>query len=360
MKLNNNIAVLQPQIPHYRTEFFSILKKQFSILDLYVYDSVLKTRKLGFQLDYTNFHSIKNVNYKGILLYNPFTLINKKYDTLVLMWHFAHITTWLLLLTKFFHRKKIILWGQGISVKRYLKEENEPSLLLKLMLTLADGAWVYMQKEAKVWQNIFPQKKIVALNNTLCGTEEMLKYRSMYNKDDLKRKYNIKEDKILIFCARFTNPYRRIDFLIEVIEKLSKNKFGYIIIGDGEHKPDFSRYDNVYDFGALYDNEIKKELFEIADLYFQPGWVGLSIVEAMAYGKPICTFIRTKNTLQCVEYSYIVDGENGMIFNDMYDCINKLEYITDNEIIRMGNNARQLVEEKLSIFDMVKNATSIF
>ena len=357
--LKNKITILQPHIPHYRTEFFSILKKQFPILDLYVYDSVLKTRKLGFQLDYTNFHCIKNVNYKGILLYNPFTLINIKYDTLILMWHFAHITTWLLLLTKFFHRKKIILWGQGISVKRYLKEENEPSLLLKLMLALADGAWVYMPKEAKVWQRIFPQKKMVALNNTLSGTEEMLKYCSMYNKDDLKRKYNIKEDKILIFCARFTNPYRRVDLLVEVIERLSKDKFGYIIIGDGEHKPDFSLYDNVYDFGALYDNKIKKELFFIADLYFQPGWVGLSIVEAMAYGKPICTFKRSKDILQCVEYSYIIDEVNGLIFNDIVDCVNKINNIGSNEIKRMGNNAKLLVKEKLSIYNMVTNATSI-
>lgn len=357
--LKNKITILQPHIPHYRTEFFSILKKQFSILDLYVYDSVLKTRKLGFQLDYTNFYYIKNVNYKGILLYNPFTLINKKYDTLVLMWHFAHITTWLLLLTKFFHRKKIILWGQGISVKRYMKEENEPSILMQLMLTLADGAWVYMQKEAKVWQKIFPQKKIVALNNTLSGTEEMLKYRSMYNKDDLKRKYNIKEDKILIFCARFTNPYRRVDLLVEVIERLSKDKFGYIIIGDGEHKPDFSLYDNVYDFGALYDNEIKKELFFIADLYFQPGWVGLSIVEAMAYGKPVCTFRRSKETLQCVEYSYIANGVNGLIFKDIDDCINTINSLSNVDIIRMGNKAKQLVKEKLSICNMAASAISI-
>ena len=359
MKYNNNIAVLQPQIPHYRTEFFETLKLYVSNLDIYTYNSKNEFKQQGFQIDYRKLYNISSLHFKGILWYNPYPLLHEKYDTLVLMWHFAHITTWLLLLTKFIHRKKIILWGQGISVKRYLKEEKKPSLLLKLMLALADGAWVYMPKEANLWKNIFSRKNIVALNNTLSGTKEMLEYKSLYVKDELKRKYHIKEKFILIFCARFTNPYRRIDLLIEAIEKLDKELFGFIIIGEGVYKPDFSHYNNVYDFGAQYDIKIKNELFNLADLYFQPGWVGLSIVEAMAYGKPVCTFVRSRETLQCVEYSYIIDGINGLIFKDMTDCINRIGELTIDDIKRMGNNGRLLVKEKLTICNMVNKACSI-
>ena len=205
----------------------------------------------------------------------------------------------------------------------------------------------------------YPNKDIVALNNTLSGTKEIIAYKPKYKKDDLKKKYNIKEQKILLFCARFNNSFRRIDLLIETIEKLDKNTFGFVIIGDGVYKPSFKQYDNVYDFGAVYDINIKNDLFTLSDLYFQPGWVGLSIVEAMAYGKPVCTFVRSKETLQCVEYSYIVDGENGLIFRDMDSCITKLNSISSDDIIRMGNNAKELVKEKLSIYNMVENAISI-
>ena len=163
----------------------------------------------------------------------------------------------------------------------------------------------------------------------------------------------------MLFCARFNNPNRRIDLLLETIDKLDKKCFGFVIIGDGIYKPDFTQYANVYDFGAVYDINIKNDLFTLSDLYFQPGWVGLSIVEAMAYGKPICTFVRSKDTLQCVEYAYIVDGENGLIFSDMDYCITKLNSISSDDIIRMGNNAKELVKEKLSIFNMVENAISI-
>jgi glycosyltransferase involved in cell wall biosynthesis len=94
-------------------------------------------------------------------------------------------------------------------------------------------------------------------------------------------------------------------------------------------------------------------------MYFQPGWVGLSIVEAMAYGKPICTFVRSKETLQCVEYSYIINEKNGLIFNDINDFIKKIETISYDDIKSMGHNAKLLVKEKLTIENMVKNAISI-
>jgi hypothetical protein len=79
----------------------------------------------------------------------------------------------------------------------------------------------------------------------------------------------------------------------------------------------------------------------------------------MAYGKPICTFRRNNDTLQCVEYSYIVDGMNGMIFSDMKDCIEKLNAINEDKILEMGGYAKKIVREKLTINNMVKNACSI-
>lgn len=354
-----NIAILQPLVPHYRTEFFKLLDDKVNLLDIYVYNSIDEVLEEGFSVGKIKLNKIYKLEFNGVLYYDPFKLLNKRYNTIVLMWHFAHITTWFLLLTKFIHRKRIVLWGHGISIKRYLKEECSPNRLLKWMLFLADGAWVYMEKESKEWQKVFPEKKIVALNNTLSGTSEMLKCKAFYNKYELKRKYNIKEKYILIFCARFTNPYRRTDLLLKAIESLDNEQFGFVIIGSGIYKPDFSNYINVYDFGSQYDIKVKQELFSLADLYFQPGWVGLSIIEAMAYGKPVCTFIRSEKTFQCVEYSYIEDNVNGLIFKSMSDFLERMHKINDDEINRMGNNARLLVKDKLNICNMVNNACSI-
>ena len=358
----NKIAVLQPEVPHYREEFFRLLSEQCETMDVFVYNSFEQTRKHGFNINLNdNIKYIANRNIHEVLIYNPFPLLNKRYDTLVLMLHFGHITTWLLLLTKWLHRKKIILWGQGISVKRYLIETVKADWKLKWQMALADGAWIYQEPEARQWQTIFPKKPIVSLNNTLTGVEQMCEsVADEAEKTALRDKYHIAQEIVFIFCARFENSYRRTDLLVEAIERLDTSKYGFNIIGDGKNKPDFSIYKNVYDFGAVYDDHIKRELFAAADVYFQPGWVGLSIVEAMAYGKPVFTFRRSEDTLQCVEYCYIEEGKNGLIFDNMDDSLQQMASLSHEQIQQMGRQARQLVHQRLTPTKMAANALSIF
>jgi glycosyltransferase involved in cell wall biosynthesis len=291
-----------------------------------------------------------------ILIYDPIPFVCKKDEVLVLMLHFGHLTTWILLLTKFIHRKKIILWGQGISVKRYLKEENKPSILLKWMIALSDGIWIYTNKEYQQWQNIFPNKPIVALNNTISGIERILNFKHQLSKTALKNKYKISQEICFIFCARFNNNYRRVDLLIDVIEKLDPDKFGFIIIGDGPVKPNFKKYRNVYDFGSVYKESIKDDLFSIADLYFQPGWLGLSVVEAFAYGKPVLTFTRSIDILQCVEYSYLIHDKNAFIFDNVDSLSLKVNRLTSEDINSLSANAKEFAQKNLLMSTMVKNA----
>lgn len=352
------IACLQPEYPHYRNDFFKLLQNKVEVFDLYAYNQIKDTESNGFKVTNSTVKYIKNLQIKGILLYNIFTFICGNYNTLVLMLNFTHLSTWLLLLTKIFHRKKIILWGQGISVKRYLKEEKNPDWKLKLMISLADGVWVYMDKECEQWRKIFPKKKIVALHNTISGIEDISSYQSALSKEALKDKYGVLQETIFIYCARFTNPYRRVDVLLNTIEKLDPSKFGFIIIGDGTLKPDFSKYKNVYDFGAVYDKAIKQDLFTLSDIYLQPGWVGLSIVEAMAYGKPVFTLERSEETKQCVEYSYIKNEYNGLIFKTDEELLQKINSLNNKDISLMSSNAYNfalnLTNEK-----MTNNAYSI-
>lgn len=351
------IAHLQPFIPHYREEFFVKMGEQCR-QTIFTFEEPELTKSHSFQLGESKTQHVQNLSFGPFLIYNPLPLLRSN-DVLVLMLHFGHLTTWLLLLTKWLHRRKIILWGQGISVKRYLTEEKHPDWKLRLQIALADGVWLYMEKECKQWQQTFPCKPIVALQNSLSGVREMTEYQPQSSIDELKVKYNITQPTVLIFCARFENNQRRVDLLVETIKRLDTKRFAFVIIGAGSNKPDFSLYANVYDFGALYDTNVKRELFALSDIYFQPGWVGLSIVEAMAYGKPIFTFERSAETLQCVEYSYITDGYNGKIFSTIEQCVNTIESISIQQIKTLGNNARRFVSENLMMEQMVERAMSV-
>lgn len=351
------IAIVQPTIPYYREDFFKYLK-EYAEVDLYVYKKDEIVKKEHTKISSLQTKKLHRILYKGLLLYNPLPLISLKnnYDIIVLMLDKTHLSTWLLLFTKPIHHKKIILWGQGISVKRYLKEEIEPDKYLISMMKRANGIWLYMEKEYNQIMNIIKNKPIIALRNTITGIEKILSYKG--NKSEFKDKYNIKEEIIFIFCARFESNYRRTDLLIEAIKRLNNSKYGFIIIGDGKNKPDFSSFKNVYDFGTVYDTNIKAELFTIADIYFQPGWMGLSVVEAMAYKLPIFTFIRSEQTKQCVEYSYIIDNVNGCIFKDIEDFVFRINKLSHSDIDRMGFESFNIAQE-LTPNNMAKRAIKI-
>lgn len=349
------VIILQPHIPHYREEFFKRLSKKVH-LDVFCYEKSAKIESQKFKESSFKNQFLKNFKFGPFLFYDFFKFFDKKYNVLVLMLHFGHLSTWILLFTKKIHGKRIILWGQGISVKRYLKEEIKPSTLLKVMIFLSDGVWFYTDKELAQWKKIFPTKKMISLNNTISDIKIILERNSHLNKKELKAKHKIYQEKCFIFCARFTHSYRRVDLLLSIIKSLDADKFAFIIIGDGHFKPDFSIYKNVFDFGAVYDLELKNELFDIADIYFQPGWVGLSIVEAMAYGKPIFTFKRSEDILQCVEYHYIKNDVNGYIFDSSNCFIDAVNSISMIKIIELGENAKNYVTDVLTMENMVLSA----
>lgn len=351
------IAILQPIVPHYREDFFNGIDKKNKI-DIYCYDEKVGLTEENFKQGSVRTKRIGVLKIGPVLIYNPITFIRKKYKTIILMLHFGHLTTWFLLLTKPIHKKKIVLWGHGISVKRYLKEEKQPNILLRWMIGLADVIWVYTKKEKAQWLKLFPNKRIIGLNNTISDVGRIVRLKPKETKKNLKEIYKIKEKICFIFCARFNSPYRRVDLLLDIIQKLDTEKYGFIIIGEGDFKPDFSMYNNVYDYGTVYDSDIKDDLFTIADCYLQPGWLGLSVVEALAYGKPIITFKRSEDILQCVEYSYIDHRYNGLILEDVNDFLNIVNSIKQTELVEMGKRAKEYVQNDLLMESMVSNASN--
>jgi glycosyltransferase involved in cell wall biosynthesis len=355
----NNITILQPHIPHYREEFFARLAEKFSC-EIFCYNKKADVEKDNFKESNIKTNFIKSFSLGRLFFYNPMPFFRNDSDILILMIDFKHITTWFLLLTKLFHRKKIILWGQGISIKRFFTDEKKTFLPVKWFLSLSDGVWFYTENELKMWKKCLPKLNAVALNNTISEIDKILNVPeiSIEEKQRLKEKYSISQEFIFIYCARFTAS-RRIDLMLEIIEKLDKEKFGFIIIGDGKEKPSFDLYKNVYDFGSMYDFNIKTELFALSDIYFQPVWVGLSIVEAMAYGKPVFTFKRSPDILQCVEYFYILNDYNGKIFDNTNELVEYLNNYSKQQIKILSQNAKTFAQKSLSMQSMVENAISI-
>lgn len=351
------IAILQPLIPHYRENFFKGIADKYPTA-IYCYDNK-SADKQNFKMGNIGCVNIKKVSFGPILCYNLFALLKKEYTHIILPLHFGHLMSWALLILKKIHGKKIITWGHGISVKRYLQEEKRPDRKLLWMMSLSDCVWFYTSKELDLNKTHLPSLPGIAIGNTISEVNRIIDL-PLLNKPDLKKKYRIRQEVVLIYCARFVSSDRRTDLMLNVMDALDKERFGFIVIGDGASKPDFSLYSNVYDFGAVYDFNLKSELFQMADIYFQPGWIGLSVVEAMAYGKAIFTFKRSGDIKQCVEYNYVIESEGGFIFHSVAEMINHLNNIEMPAIAQLGKNAQNYVRDYLTMDKMVARALSYF
>lgn len=346
------IGILYPRISHYREEFFQSLMQKYEV-DFFVYESKEESTNNNFKNSEIHTHQLTTFTvFNKLKIVNILPFFKKKYDVLILIGEVRSVSIWILLLLMKIVRTKTILWGHGISIHSYLQESKKLNPMRVLFRRLADHNWLYTKNEVDIWKNYIDEKNLTSLNNTIY-TEEILN-RPLLNKSELKKKYHITTEVNFIFSARFTNN-RRVDLLIELINKLDENKYGFIIIGDGEFKPDFESYENVYDFGTVYDRKFKNELFTIADLYFQPAWIGLSCTEALAYGKMVLTFKRSPDVKQCVEYAYL-NHENSYIAKNIDVLISFIQSLDQKSIEQYSRNAREYAKNNLTMERMVYNA----
>jgi len=354
------IAIVQPIINQYRQEFLLKLMNHFKI-DFFNYlnNDQSSQNMLNISKKFAP-ANLKSISIRGFLIYDILPILNNKYEYLVIIGNIKHLSAWMLLIAGRVLKIKVILWGHGISMARYLNETKKLPIIRLLMYRLAFGAWFYTRVELQLYRKIIRNLTATNLNNTISEVEEIINIKTLdkTSKQNIKGKYNITTKYNLLICTQFESPLRKTNELKEVIDKVN-DKWGLIVIGDGKFKPNFSQSENVYDFGSVYDRNMKNELFRVADLYIQLGHVGLSVVEAFAYRLPIITLKRSNITHHSVEYNYIINEYNGLICDSIEDVVAKLTLLERPTLLYWGNNARQYVTDNLQMSKMVQKASSI-
>lgn len=344
------VAILQPHIPHYREEFFSGMSKELEF-ELFSFKDVSRDRK-HLKEAAINYDLLKIVKLWRFKWYNPLKFL-LKYDMIIIPGELSYLTNWVLLFASFMFNKNIIIWGHGVNYAR-----SKPiSFGYKLMYFLSSSAIFYTEKEMRIYRKIFPNKKLSFLNNTIAiDTDIINESYQKIGKDFLKNKHNIRHKKIFISCYRFTNLDRNDDELFKLIKgcQIKNMDIGFIIIGVGDLKPNFEGLNNVYDYGELYDDKVKLELFQLSDFYLQLGWTGLSIVEALAHKKPIVSIRRSKQTKQSVEYYYLRNKYNAVIINNI-SGFDEVLAINEDELEQLSENAFLTYTRELQMKNMINN-----
>ncbi len=151
--------------------------------------------------------------------------------------------------------------------------------------------------------------------------------------------------------------WKRVDMLIRVAAKL-KNKFPdteLVIVGDGPEENNLRQLaremqieDSLIWTGALYDYDSLGKYFMVSTVYVLAGYGGLSINEAMGFGKPVICSVADGTEKKLVRHNY-----NGLYFKDgdEQSLFEQLDYLfTHPEKIGIfSKNSVHIIKEEINL-----------
>ena len=296
---------------------------------------------------------------KKVLFWQKNVLKNvlmSNYDSIVFLGEMYIITTWIGALIARLRNKKVVFWGHGL----YGNESFIKKIFRKLFLKLPHLNLLYENHSQKIMiHEGFKDSKIDVIYNSI----ETLELD--FSKDYYKLKNNFFSNNnlsCLVFVGRLTKT-KKLDLLIEAILIMNsdKNSFNLLIIGAGEEENNLKILAKkgldegfIKFYGECYDQKILSDLISRSNLCVSPGNVGLTAIQSLAYGTPVCTHNNFNN--QMPEANSIKEGYNGTFFKEnnlesLVETISKWKY--DNKKL-IHKNCINTIEKKYNVKNQIK------
>ena len=314
---------------HYRTNIFQLMDKEFHC-DFIFGDKLGDIKKMDYAL-LSNYKEVSNIRLFGNWYYQTNTISAvRQYKKLFILGELYCLSTWLILFLAPFYHTKIYFWTHGW----YGKESFLVKKIKKVFFNMSDGIFLYGNYAKKLMiKEGFQENKLFVLHNSLQYSKQ-LKLRQSLSTSSLYREHFKNQFHNLIFIGRLTSV-KKLDLLIEALSLLRNEGaiYNLTLIGDGIEKESLENLviesglkDNVWFYGACYDEKTNAELIYNADLCIAPGNVGLTAIHTLTFGTPVIT--QGNLSWQMPEFEAINKGITGDFFkqNNVQDlalCIKK-------------------------------------
>jgi glycosyltransferase involved in cell wall biosynthesis len=241
---------------------------------------------------------------------------------------------------------KLVYYGHGLDLRSL---NNMPKYFIhNFKHFFFDRILLYSANEINYLWKIHHNKVYVA-HNTLA----LSKYNdiSNLNKKLLKSKYQIRHNKLVLFCGRIETR-KKLDVLLNMFRDKGRElpDSGLVIIGDGlseKHQELITGAENIYYMGPIYDENVIGEVFHMCDVFCIPGHMGLGLVEAMYWSKPVLTL----NGNHAPEICYLKNGYNGYLIKNESGLFPVLkEVLTNADLLDiLSKGARKTYLEEATI-----------
>lgn len=304
-----------------------------------------------------------HVTYQQTYTFGPFywvkgmlkLLRKNEYNRYLMMGHSRNLSTLCFLLMKklFYPRKKAYLWTHGL----YGKESRFEYLWKKLLLGLADELLIYGDYACNLMKNAgFRPEKLHAIHNSL-AYDVQLSLRKQMKATDVYHKHFGNSKPVIVFIGRLL-PVKKLDMLLEAIALLNQRGTTYnlVFIGDGSERDKLkSEAENlkienqVWFYGACYDEKVNAELIYNSDLCVAPGNIGLTAMHVLMFGCPIIT--HNDFAYQMPEFEAVNPNRTGNFFEkdnleSMADMIGAWFATNNNLRERIRNECYKEIDTK--------------
>ena len=355
--LNCNIAA------HYRAPIFELIDKEIGC-DFCFGDKLGDIKKM----DYTRLHGrvitvhniiSKKFEYQKGLIKLLFT----KYNTYILYASPRCVSMWLFLVLRklFFSKKKVYGWSHGMLGK----EGRKTWWIYRRMFNLLDGAFIYNERSTQIMaERGIPASKLHTIYNSLDYDKQLPLRESLVNTSIFKNHFE-NDNKNIIFIGRLTKV-KRFDLLIDAISLLKGRGelVNVTFIGDGEERNNMERLveeksikEQVWFYGACYDERTNAELIYNADLCVSPGNIGLTAMHVLMFGCPAIT--NDGFDSQMPEFEAIQENNTGAFFKEgdsvsLADCISRWFKDHKNEREKVRESCYQIIDTKWNPHNQIR------
>lgn len=314
---SHKICLFDVTPSHYRSEIFCLMDKTFNI-HFYFGDMMpsIKTMDVNMLQGYQRTLHVMKIGalfwYNGML-----SVVRSNYDTCIFDGDYRSLSTWIALVLCKLKKKESFLWTHGF----YGSETKAKAFVKKLFFALATGGLLYgdYAKSIMVEKYGIPEQKLWVIHNSL-DYEKQKKLRGTLTPSSIFRQHFGNDAPVMIFIGRLT-VVKKLDMIL-IAQRILKERgiiTNLVYVGDGSEKnrleklsKDFSLSQNVWFYGASYDETTNAELLYNADVCVSPGNIGLTAIHALSYGTPAITHNNFSN--QMPEFEAIVKGKTGVFF----------------------------------------------
>ena len=251
------------------------------------------------------------------LLWQPFPEQHRDADIVVMIQENRIVSNYALLLSRLWNPRPLAYWGHG----RNFQSEAPAGIRERwkaFLLRQVDWWFTYTDLSVRVIEEAgFPLARITSLENAIdtagfttdlenCTPEEIEAERLDLGIPACAP--------VGLFCGSLY-PEKKLDLMVKAADRIRDTlpEFHLLVIGDGPSAAemrDAARIRPWLHMRGIRKGRDKARLFRLAQVMFNPGLVGLHIVDAFCAGLIMAT---TSTARHSPEIAYLRDGVNGVI-----------------------------------------------